>query len=202
MGVVDLSSPLPIVVLISGGGTTLRNLITVHATGNLPVEFRLVISSRQQAGGIAIARSAGIPTQVIRPQDYPDAKSYSDANFAAIRGVGGRLVVMGGFLKHLLIPADFVERIINIHPSLIPAFCGAGMYGLRVHQAVLDFGAKISGCTVHYVDDQYDHGPIIMQRAVPVFQDDTAETLAARVFAAECELYPEAIRQLPVCKAN
>lgn len=100
---------------------------------------------------------------------------------------------MGGFLKHVLIPADFENRVINIHPALIPAFCGRGMYGRYVHQAVLDYGAKISGCTVHFVDDQYDHGPIILQRTVPVLDDDTAEALAHRVFDAECEALPEAL---------
>ena len=98
---------------------------------------------------------------------------------------------MGGFLKHVLIPADFENRVVNIHPALIPAFCGQGFYGHRVHEAVLDAGAKMSGCTVHFVDNVYDHGPIILQRTVPVLDDDTPDTLAARVFAAECEAYPE-----------
>ena len=101
---------------------------------------------------------------------------------------------MAGFLKFAPVPADFANRVVNIHPALIPAFCGLGYYGLRVHQAVLDYGAKISGCTVHFVDNQYDHGPIILQRVVPVEEEDTPETLAARVFAAECEALPEAIR--------
>jgi phosphoribosylglycinamide formyltransferase-1 len=104
------------------------------------------------------------------------------------------LVVMGGFLKHLLIPTDFSGRVMNIHPSLIPAFCGQGFFGRRVHEAVLEYGARISGCTVHFVDDEYDHGPIIMQRAVPVLDDDSPASLAARVFAHECEAYPEAIQ--------
>ena len=103
---------------------------------------------------------------------------------------------MGGFLKHVLIPPDFENRVINIHPALIPAFCGQGMYGLRVHEAVLDYGAKVTGCTVHFVDNQYDHGPIILQRTVEVLPDDTPESLQARVFAAECEAYPEALRLL------
>jgi phosphoribosylglycinamide formyltransferase-1 len=106
------------------------------------------------------------------------------------------LVVMAGFLKHVPIPADFENRVINIHPSLIPAFCGHGMYGLKVHQAALDYGAKVSGCTVHFVDNQYDHGPIIGQWPVPVADDDTAETLQARVFAAECAAYPAVLAAL------
>ena len=101
---------------------------------------------------------------------------------------------MGGWLKLVVIPDDFQNRVMNIHPALIPAFCGKGFYGHRVHEAVLEYGAKISGCTVHFVDNQYDHGPIILQRTVDVLTDDTPDTLAARVFAAECEAYPEALR--------
>ncbi len=101
---------------------------------------------------------------------------------------------MGGFLKRLTIPDDFANRVANIHPALVPAFCGDGFYGHRVHEAVLEYGAKLSGCTVHFADNQYDHGPVIVQRAVPVLDDDTPDTLAARVFEAECEAYPEALR--------
>ncbi len=110
-----------------------------------------------------------------------------------IRSAGINLVVLGGFLRRLKVPDDFENRVINIHPSLIPAFCGKGLYGLRVHQAVIDYGCKISGCTVHFVDDHYDHGPIVAQRTVPVLTADDAPRLAARVFAEECELYPETI---------
>ena len=101
---------------------------------------------------------------------------------------------MAGFLKRVTIAEDFANRVTNIHPGLIPAFCGHGFYGHHVHQAVIDYGAKLSGCTVHFADNQYDHGPVILQRAVPVLDDDTADTLAARVFEAECEAYPEAIQ--------
>ncbi len=104
------------------------------------------------------------------------------------------LVVMGGFLKRVTIPEDFTNRVTNIHPALIPAFCGRGYYGHRVHEAVLEYGAKLSGCTVHFADNQYDHGPVILQKAVPVLDDDTPESLAARVFEAECEAYPEALQ--------
>ena len=122
------------------------------------------------------------------------AEEYGQAIFDVCRQRRADLVVMGGFLKFVPIPPDFDNRVMNIHPALIPAFCGAGYYGHRVHEAVLDYGAKVSGCTVHFVDNQYDHGPIILQRVVPVADDDTPDTLAARVFAAECEAYPEAIR--------
>jgi phosphoribosylglycinamide formyltransferase-1 len=116
--------------------------------------------------------------------------------FDAIRGSGARWVIMGGYLEHLLIPVDFENRVVNIHPSLIPAFCGKGMYGLHVHQAAIDFGVKISGCTVHFVDNQYDHGPILMQRVCEVLEGDTAETLQKRVFELECEALPEAIARI------
>jgi phosphoribosylglycinamide formyltransferase-1 len=131
---------------------------------------------------------------VVQPAAYDTVESFSEAIFAACRAARVRLVAMGGFLKRIVVPADFEHRVLNIHPSLIPAFCGAGFYGRRVHEAVLAYGAKISGCTVHFVDQQYDHGPIVLQRSVPVLDDDTPEVLAARVFEQECEAYPEAIR--------
>ncbi len=187
---------LPIAVLISGGGTTLGNLLQWHDRGELAVSFKLVISSNLKAKGIQIAQEAGIETRIMRRRDFESPATHRDAVFDACRAAGVTLVVMGGYVEHLLIPSDFQNRVINIHPSLIPAFCGKGFYGLRVHQAVIDFGAKISGCTVHYVDNQYDHGPIIAQRACPVLAGDTPETLAARVFALECQLLPEVINEL------
>ena len=136
----------------------------------------------------------GSKTEAIDPKQFADPGQYSDAVFAHIRRVNPHVVVMGGFLKLVHIPADFQGRVMNIHPALIPAFCGQGFYGHRVHQAVLDCGCKMTGCTVHFVDQEYDHGPIILQAPVRVHDNDTAETLAARVFEAECELYPRAIR--------
>jgi phosphoribosylglycinamide formyltransferase-1 len=185
---------LPIAVLISGGGTTFRNLLEKISAGTLDVDVRLVISSSSTAGGLEIAQDQGIPTQVIRAQEFDTPEGFSQAVFDACRDADVQLVVMGGFLKHVLIPPDFENRVTNIHPGLIPAFCGKGFYGLRVHQAVLDYGCKVSGCTIHFVDNEYDHGPIILQRVVPVRDDDTAESLAARVFEAECEAYPQAIQ--------
>jgi phosphoribosylglycinamide formyltransferase-1 len=189
-----MSSPLPIAVLISGGGTTLRNLLEKRDQGELDIDVRLVISSAPSAGGLAIASGHGIPTQVVQQRKYASAEAFRDAVFNPCREASVKLVVMGGYLKHVAIPDDFENRVLNIHPSLIPAFCGKGMYGLRVHEAVLAFGAKLTGCTVHFVDNEYDHGPILLQRAVPVQDDDTAETLQKRVFAAECEALPESLR--------
>jgi phosphoribosylglycinamide formyltransferase-1 len=188
--------PLPIAVLISGGGTTLRNLIERIAAGTLPAEIRLVISSSPTARGLEFAREASIRTLVVEKKKSSSNEDFSRAIFEPCRAAGVKYVVMGGFLKHVLIPPDFENRVLNIHPALLPAFGGKGMYGLKVHQAVLDSGAKTSGCTVHFVNNEYDHGPIIAQREVEVLPDDTAETLQARVFVSERELYPEALRQL------
>jgi phosphoribosylglycinamide formyltransferase-1 len=196
------SSSLPIVVLISGGGTTLRNLIEKIAARELPVEIRLVISSNPEAAGLQYAMQARIPTRVVEKKTSPSDEEFSRAIFEPCREAGVRYVVMGGFLKHVLIPPDFDRRVVNIHPALLPAFGGKGMYGLRVHQAVLDAGMKTTGCTVHFVDDQYDHGPIILQRSVEVRPGDTPETLQARVFAAECEAYPEALTLLATGRAR
>lgn len=189
-------SPLRLAVLISGGGTTLQNLIGKIAAGRLDAAIDVVVSSNPQAGGLRFAHEAGIVTEIVERRGAADDAAFSRAVFGVCRGAGCHLAVMGGFLKFVTIPPDFEWRVINIHPALIPAFCGLGFYGHRVHQAVLDYGAKVSGCTVHFVDNQYDHGPIILQRTVGVQDDDTAETLAARVFEAECEAYPEALRRI------
>ncbi len=186
----------PIAVLISGGGTTLRNLLECQARGELPVEFKLVIASNPAAKGLIFAEQAHIPSLVVEKTKGIAPQAYSDAIFNPLRAAGVRLVVMGGFLKHVLIPPDFENKVVNIHPGLIPAFCGKGMFGHYVHEAVLAYGAKISGCTVHFVDNQYDHGPIILQHVVPVLNDDTPDDLAARVFAAECVALPAALRQI------
>src|SRR5690606_21183809 len=125
---------------------------------------------------------------------FPDTAVFTRAVFDRLRAAKVDLVTLAGFLARVDIPPDFVLRVMNIHPSLIPAFCGKGMYGHHVHEAVLARGCKVSGCTVHFADSEYDHGPIITQKCVPVESTDTPSTLAARVFEAECEAYPEAIR--------
>ena len=186
-------TPFRIAVLLSGGGTTLRNLLEKIRAGQLRLEIAVVISSSPDARGLQFAHEANIPAAVIERGSYDSQECFSDAVFSRCREAGAELVVMAGFLKRLTIPADFSNRVTNIHPGLIPAFCGAGFYGHRVHEAVLEYGAKLSGCTVHFADNQYDHGPVILQQAVPVLADDTPDTLAARVFAAECEAYPRAL---------
>jgi phosphoribosylglycinamide formyltransferase-1 len=187
-------SKLAIAVFISGGGRSLANLIEHRDHHGLPIDIRLVISSSSSVRGVEIAKAAGIDTRVVRKADYPDPQQYTEAMFGPCREAKVELVVMAGFLKHVLIPNDFDQRVINIHPALLPSFGGPGMYGHHVHQAVIDRGVKISGCTVHYVDNHYDNGPIILQRSCEVKPDDTADTLAARVFEQECSALPEAIR--------
>lgn len=181
-------------VLLSGGGTTLQNLFDHIADHRLPAQVLLVISSRIDAFGLFRAEQAGVPTAVVEAKDYASREAFSRHIFDLCRGAGAELVCLAGFLQLIHIADDFQGRVMNIHPALIPAFCGKGYYGERVHEAALAYGVKISGCTVHFADNQYDHGPIILQRPVPVLDDDTPETLAARVFAEECEAYPEAIR--------
>ncbi len=190
------NQPIRLAVLISGGGTTLKNLIEKIASGTLSAEIKVVISSRSDAAGMEFAKSADIPVQVVDHSSCSDIDNFSQQIFQHCRDADVELVVMGGFLKRALIPDDFKNRVINIHPSLIPDFCGFGFYGIRVHRAVIKSGVEISGCTVHYVDDQYDHGPIIAQQKVPVHQTDTPESLAKRVFAAECELLPSVIQRI------
>jgi phosphoribosylglycinamide formyltransferase-1 len=192
MAIID--PPFRIAVLISGGGTTLKNLIEKIRAGRLRVQIALVISSSPSTRGLQFARDAGIPTAVVQPNCYASQEEFSRVILDHCRAAKADLVVMAGFLKRVTIAEDFAHRVTNIHPGLIPAFCGHGFYGHHVHQAVIDYGAKLSGCTVHFADNQYDHGPVILQRAVPVLDDDTADTLAARVFEAECEAYPEAIQ--------
>ena len=184
----------PIAVLVSGGGTTLQNLIDRIATGRLPVRIVQVISSRADAFGVERARRAGLPVEIISRKPFPTLESFSERTFDVCRRAGAKLIALGGYLQLLKIPADYKLKVLNIHPALLPSFAGKGMYGHHVHEAVLEYGAKVSGCTVHFVDDQYDHGPIVAQRTVEVQDDDTSEALAARVFAEECELYPAVIR--------
>ncbi len=181
-----------IVALVSGGGTTLQNLIDRITAGTLSAQFAGVVASRADAFGITRADRAGIPVSVVNAA--PRRATFANEVWNAVRTYKPDLVCFAGWLHLLPIPADFRHEVLNIHPSLLPAFGGKGMYGHHVHEAVLAYGAKISGCTVHYADDTYDTGPILVQRCVPVKDGDTPDTLAARIFQAECEAYPEAIR--------
>jgi phosphoribosylglycinamide formyltransferase-1 len=186
-------SPIRLAVLISGGGTTLQNFIDRIADGFFDASIVQVISSRADAFGVERARRAGLPVSVIKRKECASDGEFSDRVFDQVRRVKADLVCMAGFMHFLPIPDDFLHRVMNIHPSLLPAFGGKGMYGHHVHEAVLAYGAKVSGCTVHFTDNEYDHGPIIIQRAIPILEGDTGESLAFRIFEEECEAYPEAI---------
>ena len=187
-----MSDRVRLAVLLSGSGRSLENLLDRIGAGRLRAEVALVVSNRAGVRGVDLARRAGIPVEVM-PRDGRPIEEWSGAIFAACRRSGVDLVVMAGFLALVRIPPDLAGRVINIHPSLLPAFGGKGFHGDHVHRAVLERGCTVSGCTVHVVDDEYDHGRILLQRTVPVLPDDTPESLAARVFAAECDALPEAI---------
>lgn len=182
--------PLPrLAVMVSGSGRTLQNLVRRIEEGQLAARIALVIASRECAGA-EIARAAGLPTMIV-PGEIPSDKL--DRILAENRI---DWVVLAGYLRRLEIPRNYRERVVNIHPALLPAFGGPGMYGLRVHEAVLRSGAKVSGCTVHLCDEEYDTGRVLLQKQCPVLPSDTPESLAARVFALEREAYPEALARL------
>ena len=189
-----LDRPVRLGVLISGGGTTLVNFLRRIKTGQLHAEVPVVIASRPDCGGLDRAWEAGIRAEVVSRKACASVDEFSDRIFALLREARVDLVPLSGFLSLIRIPDDFTNRVLNIHNALIPSFCGKGLYGLKVHRAVLARGVKVSGCTVHFADNLYDHGPIIVQKAVPVVEGDSPESLAARVFEAECEAYPEAIQ--------
>ena len=186
--------PIRLAVLLSGSGTTLQNLIDRIEQRELDAEIAWVITSRKDAYGLERARNYGIPGVSVLRRDFESQPTFNAAVWDEIRKYRVDLVVLAGYMLLLDVPPDFKNRIINVHPALIPAFCGHKMYGHHVHEAVLDYGAKISGATVHFVDELYDHGPIIMQEAVPVYSDDTPDSLAARVQDMERRIYPKAIQ--------
>ena len=184
-----------IAVFCSGGGRSLENLLRRHADGELPHPVGLVVSERDGIGALARAERHGVPSLVIPWADCGGPEGFAERAFAAVEERGCELVVLAGFLKFLHVPAAWKGRVINVHPSLLPAFGGKGYYGDRVHTAVLERGAWFTGCTVHYVDDEYDHGPILLQRCVRVEPGDTVDGLAARVFDEERIALPAAIRR-------
>jgi len=185
---------LRLAILISGSGTTLQNFLDRIAAGRLPATVAVVISSKPGVRGLERAAAAGIPHLVVERKQCGSVEEFSAKIFAHCREAGAELACLAGFLQLIKIPDDYAGKVLNIHPALIPAFSGKGMYGHHVHEALLKMGVKLTGCTVHFADNEYDHGPIVLQRAVPVLDDDTPETVAARVFEQECEAYPEAVR--------
>ena len=188
---------MKIAVLVSGGGTNLQAIIDAIASGKITnTEIALVISNKEGAYALKRAEQAGIKGAVISPKNYGDKESYSQDMIKTIKDAGCELIVLAGFL--VVLPESFVNafegKIINIHPSLIPSFCGDGFYGLKVHEKALERGVKVTGATVHYVDSGTDTGPIINQKAVYIKPDDTPETLQRRVMEeAEWVILPKAI---------
>lgn len=181
-------------VLLSGNGTTLQNIIDQIESRHLDATVVVVASSRAGVFGLKRAEKHKIPNFALPRKDYDDPEDFNNAMWEALSAYEFDLVVLAGFMSLLHVPEKYQNRIINVHPALIPSFAGKGMYGRHVHEAVLRYGCKISGATVHIVDEHYDHGPIILQEAVPVFESDTVDTLAERVQAKERELYPRAIQ--------
>jgi formyltetrahydrofolate-dependent phosphoribosylglycinamide formyltransferase len=181
-------------VLISGGGTTLMNILEYIRRGELNSEVGVVISSRSTAAGVERAKNAGLNVEIIRRKDSGDIEEFSKRIEDALAGADVDLVVQGGWLCLWKIPDRYENRVMNIHPALLPSFGGQGMWGHHVHEAVLGAGCKVSGCTVHFCTNEYDKGPIIIQRCCEVKDDDTADSLSARVFEQECIAYPQAIK--------
>jgi formyltetrahydrofolate-dependent phosphoribosylglycinamide formyltransferase len=178
--------------LISGGGRTVLNINEEIAAGRLDAEFAVVVASRD-CKGVQRCRDAGMDVHIVAFKEMPDAKAYSDAITEILDSAEVDLVLMAGFLSLWPIPEKYDGKVMNIHPALLPMFGGKGMFGHHVHQAVVDHGCKVSGCTVHFVNNKYDTGPIILQRCVPVYDTDTPDDLAGRVFVEECKAFPEAI---------
>jgi formyltetrahydrofolate-dependent phosphoribosylglycinamide formyltransferase len=190
--------PLRVAVLLSGTGRTLENLLARRARGELAIDVPIVIASRADVRGVEVARAAGIETHVVTRKQAPTPRELTARVAQLLAPHDIELLALAGYLRQLWVPPVWEGRILNVHPSLLPLFGGRGFYGARVHEAALASGAQVSGCTVHLVNNEYDAGPIVLQRSVPVLPDDTPDALAARVFAAECEAYPEAIRAFMV----
>ncbi len=181
-------------VMLSGGGTTMVNIQTCIDDGTLNAEIAVVISSRSNVKGVERARQIGIEPVIFRKKDHPDVNDLSNRIAEELDKAKVDLVIQAGWLCLWHIPKQYENRVMNIHPALLPSFGGQGMWGHHVHEAVLKSGCKVSGCTVHFCTNEYDKGPVIVQRSCEVKDDDDADSLAARVFEQECIAYPEAIR--------
>ncbi|NLZ52031.1 MAG: phosphoribosylglycinamide formyltransferase [Thermoanaerobacteraceae bacterium] len=183
-------------VLVSGGGSNLQSIIDHCNSGYLSAEVVIVISSKESVYALERAKRHNISSTVVQPKNFKTKEAYEDELIKKLKFYNVDLVVLAGYVK-VLSPhfvSTFQGKIMNIHPSLIPAFCGEGFYGEKVHKAALDYGVKITGVTVHFVDEGADTGPIILQKAVPVMDGDTPESLAKRVLQEEHKIYPEAIK--------
>jgi len=184
---------LRIAVLLSGSGTSLENLFDRIDAG-LPAEVVCVVASKKGAFGLERAERRGVPAIAVPRRDHPNVSAFNDALHEVLDPIEPDLICLLGFLSPFELRDRYEGRVLNVHPALIPAFSGHGYYGRHVHEAVLEAGVKLTGATVHFASDAYDEGPIILQGTVPVEDDDSAESLAARVQALERELVPEAIR--------
>jgi phosphoribosylglycinamide formyltransferase-1 len=190
---------LNIAVFGSGRGSNFQSILTAIDQGKIPgARVCVVVSNNPGAGILAIARAHALPGLHLSQKQFPDEVTFATAMLSTLRGHGADFIALAGYLKRVpsSIVAAYRHRIVNIHPALLPRFGGAGMYGLRVHEAVIASGATVSGATVHFVDEEYDRGPIILQKTVPVLPGDTPESLAARVLEVEHEIYPAAIRSI------
>lgn len=187
-------SPIKLAVLVSGSGTTLANLIDQIAAKKLDARVEMVIGSRPGLLGVQRANDAGLRNEIVNRKEHADVASFSREVFKLCDESKADLICLAGWLCLLDVPDRWHGRIMNIHPALLPSFGGKGMFGHHVHEAVLKHRCKISGCTVHFVNSNYDEGPIIVQKTCPVMEGDTPSTLAARVFEQEKIAYPEAIR--------
>jgi phosphoribosylglycinamide formyltransferase-1 len=192
--VTDNRPPIRLGVLISGGGRTLMNILEYIKKGRLNAEVAVVISSRSKVSGVEKAKKAGLNVKIIRTKDYPDIERFSKQIEEELSAAQAELVIQGGWLCLWKIPQRYENKVMNIHPALLPGFGGKGMWGHHVHDAVLKAGCKVSGCTVHFCTNEYDTGPIIIQRCCPVMEGDSPDTLAERVFEQECIAYPQAIK--------
>ncbi|MFO7654360.1 MAG: phosphoribosylglycinamide formyltransferase [Candidatus Krumholzibacteriia bacterium] len=189
-------NPVRLAVLLSGSGRTLENFLACIDAGDLPVRVVAVVASRPDVRGLAVAGAAGIPAAVFRRRDHATVADHNAAINAWLEQHDPEIIALAGYLSFYIPPEGFRGPVVNIHPALLPKFGGQGYYGDRVHEAVLAAGDTESGCTVHHVDLQYDHGAVIAQQRVPVLPGDDVHSLADRVFAAECELYPRVLRRL------
>ena len=190
----NCDKPIRLGVLLSGGGRTLLNLLDEVDAGRLNVDVVAVIGSRP-CKGLDRAEARGLATHMVNYKAMPDAETYSERLTELLDAADVDLVILAGFLSPYLLPDRYLGRVMNIHPALLPKFGGKGMFGHHVHEAVLAAGETVSGCTVHFVTNEYDDGPIILQKIVEVHPGDTPDDLAARIFEQECLAFPEAIQQ-------
>ena len=191
-------------VLASGWGSNLSSIIHSRKTGKISSDIVLVISNNSASNALNIARENQIPAVHLSAKQFSSEAEYENRFFELLKQYKVDMIILAGYMKMIpvRIVKEYKNRILNIHPALIPSFCGKGLYGLKVHEAVLEYGAKVTGVTIHLVDEEYDTGPIVIQRTVPVNDNDTAETLQKRVLEVEHEIYPEAIKLFETKKFN